>query len=357
MHCAWQPGATYPSRQGIEIKRWAKHHNLTCLIVDEPTHYAGNTLDIAWTNINRAQAWVDCNKYATSNHLPIRGRVLTGSRKRDQESSQIRVTLGNLPKFALAVTQWTHLPLVLDTVHKADKYANNLCSALTDAVKAAGTQRDTRHGKYAPWWTPEFKLARTEYRAAVTLEQQWVHTKKLRSTLRAAKKEHQMRQVEAITTPTAEFKLMCSAESRQASVPPLLNHQGRMYTNPAEQAVIFRDAILVRHQAKDDLPPLNAPSTNQIPWNDHVSDEEIRTCTIGCANTAPGADGISVEFLQTCEKTIGLFVSTLFSACIRLGIHPSCSKLAEVVLICNVTGLIPCVCTVYASTVGMEYRA
>ena len=88
----------------------------------------------------------------------------------------------------------------------------------------------------------------------MTSKQRWVHVKKLRSTLRAARKEHQMREVEAITTPTAVFKLMHSAK----------------------RAVILRDALLARHQATDDLPPFDAPSTNQIPWNDHVSDEEIR---------------------------------------------------------------------------------
>nr|ABW72065.1 TE1b [Blumeria hordei] len=166
----------------------------------------------------------------------------------------------------------------------------------------------------------ECKLARAECHAVVTPEQRWVHAEKLRSTLRAAKKEHQTRQVEAITTPTAEFKLMRSAEPRQASSPPPLNHDGKMYADPAERAVILRDALLARHQATDDLPPLDVPSTNRIPWNDHVSDEEIRICTMGCVNTAPGADGISVELLQTCWKTIGPFTR-----------HPF--KLAEVVLI------------------------
>ena len=40
-----------------------------------------------------------------------------------------------------------------------------------------------------------------------------------------------------------------------------------------------------------------------------------------------------MELLQTCCKTIRPFIGTLFRACIRLGTHSSCFKLAEVVLL------------------------
>ena len=58
----------------------------------------------------------------------------------------------------------------------------------------------------------------------------------------------------------------------------------------------------------------------------------MRTCTIGCTEAAPGADGLIVELLEACWKTIGPCVTELFKASTRLGTHPSCFKLAEVVL-------------------------
>ncbi|KAI1003631.1 hypothetical protein K3495_g4580 [Podosphaera aphanis] len=60
---------------------------------------------------------------------------------------------------------------------------------------------------------------------------------------------------------------------------------------------------------------------------------EVRTCNIGSGNTSPGLDGISVDLLTACWKTIGPLVTHLFRACLRLGYHPFCFKLAEVVLI------------------------
>lgn len=56
VHAAWKPRATRPYGQGDEIERWAENHNLSCLIIGEPTHKVGNTLDLAWTNMSEARA-------------------------------------------------------------------------------------------------------------------------------------------------------------------------------------------------------------------------------------------------------------------------------------------------------------
>ncbi|KAI1005855.1 hypothetical protein K3495_g2360 [Podosphaera aphanis] len=116
-----------------------------------------------------------------------------------------------------------------------------------------------------------------------------------------------------MTTSANIFKLMRGSNPRQANIPPPLNHNGRLIVDQEERATILRDALLARHEASNDLLPCTNISDDRIPWNNDVSAEEFRTCTIGCGNAAPGADGIS--------------------ACIHLGTHPSCFKLAEVVLI------------------------
>ena len=56
VHWAWQPGAARSYGQGEEIERWADENNMSCLIIGEPTHRAGNTLDLAWSNIVGASA-------------------------------------------------------------------------------------------------------------------------------------------------------------------------------------------------------------------------------------------------------------------------------------------------------------
>ncbi|KAI0992951.1 hypothetical protein K3495_g15233 [Podosphaera aphanis] len=56
VYWAWQPSATSNYGQGEEIEKWADENGLSCLILGEPTHRAGNTLDLAWTNISGASA-------------------------------------------------------------------------------------------------------------------------------------------------------------------------------------------------------------------------------------------------------------------------------------------------------------
>lgn len=333
VHKAWQPGATRPHRQGEAIEEWADKHKLSCLIIGEPTHRAGNTLDLAWSNIDGTLAWVDRSKCMTSDHLPIRGQVPTTFKALDTESPKIRVRPGDLPNFAQAVAQWAHPPPKLDTIDKVEKYAQELCSHLSNAIKATGTLVKNGHGKHSPWWTPKCKAIHAAYRAETIPQRRATHAKLLREAIVSAKKDYVTGKVQKMTTAMDVFKLMRSANPRQVKTPPPLSHNGSLVSDPAERATILRDALLARHESTDDLSPCTTPSENRIPWNDDVSEDEVRTCTIGCKKTAPGADGISVELLEACWKTIGRWVTQLFRACIRLGIHSACFKLAEVVLL------------------------
>lgn len=52
VHCIWQPSAIRQREKSKEIEIWGARHNLTCLIIDEPTHKAGNTLNLAWFNVD-----------------------------------------------------------------------------------------------------------------------------------------------------------------------------------------------------------------------------------------------------------------------------------------------------------------
>ena len=269
----------------------------------------------------------------TSDHLPIRGIIPSATFTGNPGPSKIRVPKKNMPNFARDIAKWVHPPSDLSTIEKVDAYAQELCFHLSEVIKATGTRVRKESGKSAPWWTPRCKSAHAEYRASTSLSQRAICAKKLRETITAAKKEHQTCQVEAMTSPADIFKLMRSTNHRQVRPPPPLNYNGPVITDPSERATVLRDALLARHQASDDLPTCTAPSNNRIHWEDDISDNEVRTCTIGCTKTAPGADGVTVELLEACWKTIGPCVTQLFRACIRLGTHPSCFKLAEVVLL------------------------
>ncbi|KAI0992228.1 hypothetical protein K3495_g15958, partial [Podosphaera aphanis] len=155
VHEAWQPNTTSPHGQGEQIERWAERHHLSCLIIGEPTHRAGNTLDLVWTNISGAHAWVDCSECVTSDHLPLRGYVPVKNAAVDLDTSKIRVPKKNLPRYAHAIAQWTRPPPPLDSIEKIENYAQDLCFHLSNAIKATGIRSSKGKGKAAAWWTPE----------------------------------------------------------------------------------------------------------------------------------------------------------------------------------------------------------
>ena len=90
---------------------------------------------------------------------------------------------------------------------------------------------------------------------------------------------------------------------------------------------------MARFFAADDLPLSTLLGEEHIPWSEDLTEVEVRACTIGSGNTSPGADGISVELLAACWHSIEPHVTQLFRACLRLGYHPQCFKLAEIIFL------------------------
>lgn len=104
VYWGWQPGAITTYGQDEEIEKWAEDNNLTCLIIGEPTHRAGNTLDLAWTNIDGTCAWVDRDECVTSDHLPIRGSMPCSIAKSTRDKQPLKVSKENLPQFGRLVS-------------------------------------------------------------------------------------------------------------------------------------------------------------------------------------------------------------------------------------------------------------
>ena len=215
---------------------------MTCHIVGEPTHRAGNTLDLVWSNVDGARAWVDRGECVTSDHFPIRGQIPVRNSVMRPEKAKLRVTKEKLPRYAKVIAQWVRPPPVLDTIERVEEYAEEICFHLTNAINAVGTRPKARCGRSAPWWTPECKAAFAEYKSAITPSQRALSAKKLRSVVKTSKKEFKTQQVESITTPTDVFKLMRMDNPRQASIPPPLNHNGTLIIDPLKRATILRDS-------------------------------------------------------------------------------------------------------------------
>lgn len=297
VYWAWQPSANSNYGQGEEIQRWAEQHNLTCLIAGEPTHRAGNTLDLAWSNINNTMAWVGTEECMTSDHLPILGFVpnhKVSAAKTPFSDNKFRVFKAEIPKFIRVVSQWLPPLSVLNTVEETENCAQSICWALESALKAVGKRPNKKSGRSAAWWTSKCKSAHLDYQKTTNESERISQAKIFRATVASAKREHWKKKVENMKTAHETFKLMRWASSPQASITPPLRHQGRFISNQADRARILRDCLLARFSASDDLPPCTFTEDGHIPWSEELTVIEVRACTIGSGYTSPGADGISV---------------------------------------------------------------
>lgn len=151
VYWGWQPGTTITYGQGEEIERWAEEHNLTCLIVGEPTHGAGNTFDLAWNNIAVARAWVERDECVTSDHLPICGSVPCRNLTKVTNKGTLKVAKDKLPQFAQVVSQWIESFDSIDSIEKIEDVTEGICKVLMDAVKAVGKRSNQASGRCAPW--------------------------------------------------------------------------------------------------------------------------------------------------------------------------------------------------------------
>ncbi|KAI0997482.1 hypothetical protein K3495_g10706 [Podosphaera aphanis] len=198
---------------------------------------------------------------------------------------------------------------------------------------AVGRRPNKAPGRSALWWTSECKHAKSEYRAATTKIERISLAKCLRATVASAKKEYWKRQIESISSLLDTLKVMRWASPCHEKISPPILYKGRLVLDQEERASILRENLLARHQASDDLPPTILAGETKIPWTEEPSEIEVRKCTIGSGNTSPGANSISVELLSACWDSIGIHITQLFHACIRLGYHSSCFKLADTLLL------------------------
>ncbi|KAI0999025.1 hypothetical protein K3495_g9170 [Podosphaera aphanis] len=135
VYSAWQPGVVSCYGQGEEIESWTERHNLSCLIVGEPTHRARNTLGLAWSKISGICAWVDREECVTSDHFPVCGYIPNFRPSEAISRGPLKVPKEKLPQYANVVSQWIPPLSVLDTEEDVERFVQKICSALTDALK------------------------------------------------------------------------------------------------------------------------------------------------------------------------------------------------------------------------------
>lgn len=133
---------------------WAANKGLEAMVIGEPTHTAGNTIDQLLSNIPGCEAGTEAELYSGSDHFTILATIPCTTSPAPQPG-RFRVPEAKIPDFV----QICHLaaPTVTaraDTVDELEKLAHQLHQALTLALGATGAQQRNR-GHATSWWTPE----------------------------------------------------------------------------------------------------------------------------------------------------------------------------------------------------------
>ena len=147
-----QPGTGGEHGRGAEIVDWVDHNGLACLVRGSPTHRAGNTLDLTWTDSPGAQAWVAIEEDVTSDHWPIKGYVPSPSLTCEGPASSLppKVAEKDYEALRTAVAAWMPKLRPLEDPSTINQYASELVQCLTLAIKAVGSKRCSPPHRAAP---------------------------------------------------------------------------------------------------------------------------------------------------------------------------------------------------------------
>ncbi|KID81211.1 Endonuclease/exonuclease/phosphatase [Metarhizium guizhouense ARSEF 977] len=137
-HYSWQAGDT--TGRGNDIASWASQNDLSLLNPpNKPTNLHGNTIDLAFSNIPRAEATVEDHLATSSDHFTLT-LTIPSTHHAPCLPGKIRVTSDNeLKRFAKIVEiEASALPTQTSSTEGLDALAASLTSMLQSAASRAG---------------------------------------------------------------------------------------------------------------------------------------------------------------------------------------------------------------------------
>ncbi|KAF4466802.1 reverse transcriptase [Fusarium albosuccineum] len=255
-HITWQTAATRD--RGTDIAEW------------------GNTIDLAFSNIQWAETTVENHLQTTSDHfilsitLPTRPKVpaIPTRKKVDDEE-----------RFLEVITEGTRAisPSRPDDIPALDKRSEGLTSLLQTAIDASCKTMTARRA-----------FTRKEIRAA---------TARLRKITRKTKRDFRRKQINGLWRLEDIFRITRWTKGSSQFCPPPPEFDNNVYETQLQKA------------------------------------EEAGDATTSTGNTSSGADNSKVGLLKNAWPVVGELIRQLYEQCPKIGYHPKCFKHAEVVMI------------------------
>ncbi|KAK5994259.1 putative RNA-directed DNA polymerase from transposon BS-like protein [Cladobotryum mycophilum] len=321
-HCSWEPGAN-AEHQGGRIADWAEETELAQLVPAAPTNPRNTTIDLAFTNIPLAEAAVEEHLLTSADHYPITITIPEiRLQSRPRKRARLRTSKETQRFLSLIQEGARDLPTQTTNTDDLDSLATAIIELIQISLETAGTPpRQTQRA--APWWTEECAEAALKYRQTRrrfplgfcrAIQEA---RKALQKTVRRTKRQFWRTIIDEVKDGAGIYKLARWAQRTSPfQTPPL-------------------QATLERRAAGDDISQPWAPltPTTPLPFSLTVTPEQTRYAALHTGNTAPGADGVTVQLLQLSWDHLGTHIHRLYAGCLAVGYHPQIFKSAEVVMI------------------------
>ena len=338
-HEMFEPGSI-TAHGGAEVARWASQHDIP--FIGEPgeaTHRAGHVIDVSFSNIPFARTTIHEDLHTGSDHnslvtiLPSRGR-------KSLDQYHYRVPEKDLDRFAglveLNVVGLRQVGMN-PTQQQLNDSVTDITRAINTAIQTAGKpNREASHS--APWWNEDCRALHKEHvqHKAASGEPTSDATRAFLAAVRKAKREYWQHRIDSCASDQDLYRLVGwhKLSFDQTDTPLVVD--GQTFTTPIDKAEALRRAVLDRFSAEDDLPeppPFTDEATPQLPWNTHISMEEVERNVLGVSSTSPGPDRVTVRLLKACWMHIKHFIHRIYQGCLTIGSYPEIWGDAEVAMI------------------------
>ncbi|RAL60819.1 hypothetical protein DID88_010144 [Monilinia fructigena] len=335
----FEPGI-HSSNQGSLLAAWSLSSGAD-FIGDpgEPTHRAGHTIDLTFSNIPFAETKVRHDLDSGSDHFTL-VTLIPGRGQQTNANTGYRVAEDSLERFAHIINSGVPLlprPASAQGPGDLDDIARLLTILFQNAIKAVGKKAQNA-ARSAPWWTPACAELHASYAKARQRSEPDQERKRrtMLSTIRNAKRDYWRRIIDNAAEDADLYKVVGWHKLSPSLKAPPLVVDGISIESTREKAEALLEKVLHRYNDSDDLDydPLEAEVRRPtLPWTTAISLEETEKNVIGVSSTSPGADRVTVRLLTACWQHIGEFIRDFFQRCLELTHFPSEWKLAEVVML------------------------
>lgn len=345
-HSAWQPGVT-PNQQAEPFQQWTVDAEFALTMEPGTPTQGPNMLDHAWATKQLVQLGVNTQVadqlYTSSDHRSLLTKVCLPGHTRLEQLSY-RFQLDTMDKRLFRQTLEAHAPQLNrlsklsdpPSPEQLDTLAKSITNILAAALEAS-TRKTSGQGTGQPWWNEDCRKAI----AALHRTQRWDCSLErdarcnLHRAIQKAKQEYWQGQIAGASEGKDIFRMVKWAHSAGSFYSPALQDEaaGVVRIEPREKRDLLQQVLLQKAACQEDVPtswPNNFPE--RLPFPEPTA-HEIQNSLLNTGNTTPGTDKVSTEVLCKAWQYIQIPVERLYSACLKIGWHPTSFRDATLVVL------------------------